>query len=672
VYSPFFLWVRVIDPLSVSKNISENQGMRNVFRLYQPVLATAATLILVFFLFRLLFIGYFWSRVSATDGTAYILLQGLRFDLIAVGMLLGIPALLLTMLAPWRVLRPLITGGLPLILTIITAVVVLMEASTLTFIIQYDTRPNILFVEYLKYPREVFSTLLIGFPVQTIFAIGLTFISAWLAWKYLRRRIAKTPRIGLLVALLMLPVIAVLLLVMIRSSTAHRPANPSTVAFSQDAMVNELPLNSTYTLLYAIYEDYRYGQKGGMRYGKMSDEQMLSIIRHEARISEPTGVDLDIPTLHRQEPTRQFTRPQNLVIILEESLGAESVGSLGGKDLTPNIDKFSNEGIWFERLYATGMRSVRGIEAILTSFTPTQAPSVVKLANTQRNFFTLAQLLRRQGYQTSFVYGGASHFDNMRRFFMANGFETVIDEDDYPDPVFRAVWGVSDEDLLNRAHERFESKQDQPFFSLVFTSSNHEPFDIPADRVEPESGPTAGLDTAIKYADYAVGEFIARARQSDYWENTIFLVIADHNVRVYGDSLVPIEHFHIPGVILGGSVEPRKVSGISSQIDMLPTLLSLMGISAEHPSIGRDLTREEFQDGAGRAMMQGHSIQAYLENDEVIVLQNNKPPQQYIYDMQNGLHLAPDINPELRDKALAYATFGPVMIEKQAYRLRSK
>jgi len=646
--------------------------MKNIFRLYRPVLATTAILLSVFFLFRLLFIAYFWSRVSATDGTAYILLQGLRFDLITVGMLLGIPALLLTLLAPWQVLRPLITWGLPALLTISTATVVLMEASTLTFIIQYDARPNILFVEYLKYPREVFSTLLIGFPVQTILAIGLTLVSAWAAWKWLRRSVAKTRGINLLVALLMLPVIAVLLLVMIRSSTAHRPANPSTVAFSQDAMVNELPLNSTYTVLYAIYEDYRYGNQGGAHYGKMSDEQMLSIIRDEARITEPTGLDIGIPTLHRQEPTREFSRPLNLVIVLEESLGAEYVGSLGGKDLTPNIDKYSSEGIWFERLYATGMRSVRGIEAILTSFTPTQALSVVKLASTQRRFFTLAELLKQKGYQTSFIYGGESHFDNMRRFFMANGFETVIDESDFPDPVFHAVWGVSDEDLFNRAHQHFESKQDQPFFSLVFTSSNHEPFDIPADRVDPETGPTAGLDTAIKYADYALGQFIERARKSDYWENTIFLVIADHNVRVYGDSLVPIDHFQIPGVILGGSIEPRVVPGISSQIDMLPTLLSLMGISAEHPSIGRDLTRAEFQHGACRAMMQGHSIQAYLENDEVIVLQKNKEPQHYVYDMKNGLQLSPEISPELRDRALAYATFGPVMIEKQAYRLRSQ
>ena len=643
--------------------------MRKIFSLYQPVLATGAFLLLMFFLFRLLFMAWFWSRVSETGGVGYILIQGLRFDLITLGILLGLPAVLLTLLAPWRLFRPLIDHVFPVLFAIIIMFAVMMEASTLTFIIQYDARPNILFVEYLKYPREVFSTLLIGFPVQTVLAIGLALGSGWVAFKKLCRGFTKTPKIHFLVALLMLPVIAVLLLAMIRSTTAHRPANPSTVAFSQDAMVNELPMDSTYTLLYALYEDHRYGDIGGARYGKMSDETMLSIIRREARIAETDVIDPEIPTLHRQIPTRQFSRPLNLVIVLEESLGAEFVGSLGGKDLTPNIDAFEEEGIWFERLYATGMRSARGIEAVLNGFTPTPALAVVKLASTQRNFFTLAELLRRQGYETSFIYGGQSHFDNMRRFFMANGFETVIDENNFSDPVFHAVWGVSDEDVFNRAHEMFEAKGDKPFFSLVFTSSNHEPFDIPAGRVEPESGPTAGLDTAIKYADYAVGQYIEKARSSSYWENTVIIVVADHNVRVYGDSLVPIEHFHIPGVILGGSIKPRKVSRISSQIDLFPTLLSLIGVEAEHPGIGRDITGTEFFDGSGRTMMQGHSLQAYIEDDEVIVLQKNKKPQQYSYDMENGLILLESVDPELRDKALAYATFGPVMIETKAYRL---
>lgn len=270
--------------------------MKKLLTLYKPILTTISLILLVFLIFRVLFIVSFWSRVSATEGIVYILLQGLRFDLITIGMTFGIPALLLTALSPWKFLRPLTALLIPAILTLVVTLIVMLEASTLTFISQYDARPNILFIEYLKYPREVFSTLLLGFPIQTVLAIGLTILANWTSWKRLRHRFSSTPKIHFLVATLMLPVIAVLMLVMIRSTTAHRPANPSTVAFSQDAMVNELPLNSTYTLLYAMYEHHRYGDIGGMRYGEMSDETMLSIIRRELRMGESAIIDTDIPT----------------------------------------------------------------------------------------------------------------------------------------------------------------------------------------------------------------------------------------------------------------------------------------------------------------------------------------------------------------------------------------
>jgi phosphoglycerol transferase MdoB-like AlkP superfamily enzyme len=138
----------------------------------------------------------------------------------------------------------------------------------------------------------------------------------------------------------------------------------------------------------------------------------------------------DIPTLHVQPATVPRARPKNLLIVLEESLGAEFVGALRGLPLTPNLDALSRHGLWFENLYATGTRSVRGLEALVTGFTPTPAQSVVKLGGSQRNFFSIARLLRNAGYDTSFLYGGEAQFDNMRRFFMNNGFDFVIDEND--------------------------------------------------------------------------------------------------------------------------------------------------------------------------------------------------------------------------------------------------
>jgi phosphoglycerol transferase MdoB-like AlkP superfamily enzyme len=400
----------------------------------------------------------------------------------------------------------------------------------------------------------------------------------------------------------------------------------------------------------------------------MEDEEVLSIVLNDAGITAGQQLDPDIPTLHHQRATYRKDKPLNLVIVLLESLGADTVGSLGGIDLTPELDKLASQGIWMDRLYSTGTRSVRGIEAVISGFTPTPRLSVVKLPETQDNFFTLASLLEKQGYQTSFVYGGEAHFDNMKRFFQNNGFQTVVDQKQYKDPIFVASWGVSDEDLFNRAHEMFSNAGDQPFFSLVFTSSNHEPFDIPENRVARESDPDGARKTAIRYADYALGRFIEQARQSSYWDNTVFLIVADHPARLFAGSLVPVHRFKIPGVIIGKSIKPRRISGITSQIDLVPTLLSLMGIDSNHPGIGRDLTLPEYANGSGRALMQFNTLQAFLEGEKVVVLQPDLDPQSYRLEADGNMSLIPEGDAELERKALAYSLWGPMMIRNGAYR----
>ena len=300
---------------------------------------------------------------------------------------------------------------------------------------------------------------------------------------------------------------------------------------------------------------------------------------------------------------------------------------------------------------------MRGIEAVISGFPPTIKRSVVKLAETQNDFFTIAGLLAKQNYQTSFIYGGSAHFDNMRRFFMNNGFQAVIDQKDFEDPEFVATWGVSDEDLFKKAHEYFSKQGEQPFFSLVFSSSNHKPFEIPDGRVETRTGPDGPRETAVAYADHAVGEFMKLARASSYYDNTIFLVVSDHNSRVKGANLIPVERFHVPGVILGSSIEPRRVPGIVSQIDLLPTLLSLMGIDS-HTAIGYDLTLPQYRDGAGRAQMQFHDIQGWLEPGRVVVFQPNLPMQSYLYNPDEGLSADPNPDQEMMRRALARCFVG--------------
>ena len=641
-------------------------GLRDmsVVRSLSAPVRVLGLLLVVLTLSRILLMAWYWARVAVTDGSWFILLQGIRFDIVLMGMLLG-PALLA---APWISGYRLGGSLLRYYLVAVTLFVLWLELGTIPYIDQYDARPNYIYVEYLKYPREVLSTLFRSYSTLMALVALITAAAGLLAWRMSRCAVQTPVRKRLPGALILMPIILIMILAMVRSTLDHHPVNPSTVAFTTDSMVNQLPLNSPYTLVYAIYEQHRDSRGGAANYGKMDDDEVLRIVVEDAGLSDAVDLQSTTPTMHTQTASRRYERPLNLVIILEESLGAEFVGSLGGKDLTPNLDALADDGIWFEQLYATGTRSARGIEAIISGFPPTSKRSVVKLSETQNNFFTIASLLGDQNYQTSFIYGGSAHFDNMRRFFLNNGFQTVIDQKDYDDPGFVATWGVSDEDLFLKAHEHFKTRGDQPFFSLVFSSSNHKPFEVPAGRVETRTGPDGPRDTAVAYADYALGEFLRLARSSDYYNNTVFLVVSDHNSRVKGRNLIPIERFHIPGVILGAGIEPRRVAGITSQIDLFPTLFSLMGVDGRHPAIGFDLTRPEHYHGAGRAQMQFHDMQAWMVPGRAVVLRPGLPME--IFVLEPGGRLVPGSSQDqgLMQQALAHALYPQLMIRKRAYR----
>jgi phosphoglycerol transferase MdoB-like AlkP superfamily enzyme len=643
-------------------------SIADTFVYLRPLAVFAAAVLVALFVARIGLVLWQYDRVHAAGMLGTVFVQGARFDLIVVGFLTAIPTLLLWLFATSRTMARVGNWLLRGYLVMAFAAVLFLELATPSFINQYDARPNSLFFEYLVYPKEVASTMLAGYSYQFIVAFAVIAI----ALAALRRVLwpsLRTPERVLHVAavLVVTPVLFALCVLAMRSTLDHRAVNPSMVARSRDPMVNDLAMNSTYSVLYALAE-LRHEPEGGFRYGTMPADEATARVQAAMQVPTATFVTGTVPTLHRQRATQSPPRPRNLVIVLEESLGAEYVGALGGRPLTPNLDALASQGWWFENLYATGTRSVRGLEALITGFTPTPAPSVVKLEKSQRDFFSIARVLKAAGYDTSFIYGGEGQFDNMRRFFMNNGFDRVVDEDEFVSPVFHGSWGVSDEDLLARAHEEFSKPHTRPFFSLVFTTSNHSPYDYPAGRIEPYDADPHTVNNAVKYADYSLGQFFARARASSYWDDTVFLVVADHNSRVFGAEVIPIDHFHIPGLVLGGGVEPRVYKPVASQIDMPPTLLSLIGVSSVHPMIGHDLTLPEFAACAGRAIMQYGDTQAYMAGNDVAVLRQHLPPATFRYDGGTNLKAEPD-NPELEALALAHATWTSDTYERLAYRL---
>jgi phosphoglycerol transferase MdoB-like AlkP superfamily enzyme len=595
---------------------------------FAPLLATYLIGLPILSLFRLILVFWQSERVLSTGQLSQVFLQGLRVDLILLGLIILIPLLLsplFTLFKAWRQWRLFTLFWLIITITFI----VFLEMASFGFIAEYDVRPNRLFIEYLKYPQEVVPMLWNGFRVHVLLGLSALVVTIYLMIKMASPWLMQENQLKKLRYWVALPLLILLVAFSIRSTIGHRPANPALFAITSDNMVNSLILNSPYSVLYAIYNLKHEGQSS-LVYGKMTPQEIMREVEASRVTLQDKRTllnDPKFPTLSLQLPSRQREKPLNIVIILEESLGATFVESLGGVPVTPELEKLKQDGWWFENLYATGTRSVRGIEAVVAGFPPTPVSSVVKLSLSQNNFTTLASILGDKGYTTEFIYGGESHFDNMRSFFMGNGFQQVIEQKDYVNPVFVGSWGASDEDVFNRMHEQLTKHyaSGKPFFTLAFSSSNHSPFEFPDGRIKLYDAEKATENNAVKYADYAIGEFFKKAKASEYYKDTIFLVVADHDIRVRGEDLVPVKNFHIPGLILGADLTAKKIKTVASQIDLPTTLLSLAGIETKTPMIGRDLSSEP-EHLTGRAMMQYEDNFAWMEGQSLVILRPEKGP----------------------------------------------
>ena len=635
---------------------------------FSPFIVTLIMALVFLTISRVFMSIWHFNRVDNANGWIEIILSGLRIDIATLSYIFIIPALVTCLGINQkyfnRVWNFIIRAWVSLALWLL----VFMEIVTPSFILEYDVRPNRLFVEYLIYPSELTKMLFSGYKIEILIALVVSLLTLYFAWKFSIIFTVNKMILPLYWRALILIIVLLMGIMGARSSFGHRPLNPAMVAFSVDPLINDLTLNSTYSMLFAV-KQLKNEDDAFEYYEFMTTKEIILEIRESTNLNINEYQSSEYPTQAFHKATYNGAK-KNLVILLQESLGARYVGGLGGLPLTPNIDELMKEGWNFTNIYATGTRSVRGIEAIITGFSPTPARSVVKLGKSQNSFFSIADVLKKNGYHTQFIYGGESHFDNMKSFFLGNGFIDMQDFPTFKNPNFVGSWGASDEDLYDKAHDQFNQlhEQQEPFFSLVFTSSNHTPFDYPDGKIELYNQPKETRENAAKYSDFALGKFFKKAKQSKYWSDTIFLIVADHDSRAYGDQLVPIKHFHIPAVIVGKGIEHHSDDRLVSQIDLPQTLLSLIGIDSKNPMIGHDLTKE-IQDNKLRAMMQFYKNFAWMdERGEVVILQPEKRPAQFFYNrVSETLESSQIKDVKLINRARANALWGSLAYKNNYY-----
>ncbi|CAA6820031.1 MAG: Phosphoglycerol transferase I (EC [uncultured Sulfurovum sp.] len=606
----------------------------------------------------ILFMLYF-DRFSSSDSNYWLsFLYGLKMDTIVASMLLVIPLIVLSF-SP-KNFSKISNLFLRFYFAFILGFLIYIENTTFPFFAQYDVRPNFKFVEYLEYPIEVFNMIIADYKL----ALSITFLMIGLfIWYFLKA--TKNSFIPILETSLIKRIIwflplAILLFIGIRSSFGHRPANISDAMYSNNRILNEVTKNSLYSVGYAIYANKKYASNVIKLYGKMPIANALSRVEQRLGIKGNSLTSNSI--FSRFEKTHFPTeKKKNLVIFLQESLGYQFVRP----EITPELLKLKQKSLWFEKAYSNGTRSIRGIAGSTAGFLAVPGKGVLKRSKSQSNFFTFSSLLKPLGYHTMFLYGGEARFDNMRSWFLGNGFDEIVEEKDYVNPTYVATWGASDEDLANKGNERFSElyEQGQPFAALMFSSSNHSPFDIPQGRVEPIKKGEKCVENAIQYADYAIGKFFADAQKLPYYKDTIFVVISDHNVRVYGDDVVPVNMFHIPALIIGEGVEAKIYEKIASQPDVLATAIDYLGKDLNYPILGQSIFSDNKKEVT---LLQFNENYALRVKNKVAVVIPNQAAETYEY-VNNRLQVI-EHDKELEKDALAFVITLNHLYDKQLYK----
>jgi phosphoglycerol transferase MdoB-like AlkP superfamily enzyme len=570
------------------------------------------SLLVVWFLTRLvLFIAFKPAGASVAD-FVLVLLGGLHRDFFAA-LMETIPLLCWMLIIPDRAFgavwhRVLFLGGC----FVFWFVHSFMLFTEFFFFDEFKARFNTVAVDYVLYPREVFVNIWESYHVGIILAVCAAVSLGWLfaasrlfnqMWE--RPFTAKSRLLHLAAAV----ALAALLAPTLNVKGAH---------VSDDRTLNEVANNGPLSLFAAVWThnlDYAAFYKtlpkdeAYQRTRRLLAEPNVQFVQESQTIRRRVGGDTNQPRL-------------NVVILLEESLGSEFWGCLGRKaTLTPEMDKLAaEEGLLFTNLYATGNRTVRGFEGVLSSFPPLPGDSIVKRDRSD-NVETIARVLKRDGYATLFLYGGRGLFDGMRSFAVRNGYDRFVEQKHFQHPTFTTMWGVCDEDLMLRAVEEFRelAKTGQPFCGTVLSVSNHKPYTYPKGKI-PENPDKRLRENAVKYSDYALGRFFQAARKEAFWTNTVFAVVADHGARVYGKQSIPIHSYEIPLVIAGPAVvkSPSRAGQLGCSLDVPTTILGLLGRPYESMFFGRDLRKSPPPEG--RAFLNHNRDIGLLTHDRLVVL----------------------------------------------------
>lgn len=512
---------------------------------------------------------------------------------------------------------------------------------------EFGTRFNFIAIDYLIYTREVTHNIWESYNIPLVFSFIalLTGTIAFLAIKYKWfKAISKVEstlfkRIQVGAFFFVFPIITFFAI------------NQNIEPYFSNRYNAELAKNGVYSLGSAFINN----ELDYMKFYVSNDTTtVFTEMRKLLSTANSSFTNNNVIDLTRQITATGEAKKYNVILICDESLSASYLGCFGDTThLTPNLDSLAKKSLFFTSLYATGTRTVRGMEALTLSTPPTPGSSLVRRPENE-NLFSLGSVFAQQNYDVKFLYGGYGYFDNMNYFFGNNGFK-IVDRSDFSKEEidFANVWGICDEDVFERSlKEADKSVADgKPFFQYIMTTSNHRPYTYPDGRIDIPS--LTGRSGGVKYTDYAIGKMLREIKDKPWFKNTLVVVVADHCGNSAGKASIDIEKYHIPLFIYNPEIiKPQQVDLQCSQIDVAPTILGLLNMSYQSKFFGKNILT--MQPDEQRAVMGTYQKLGYLKGNKVVLLDIQHRTEFFEYDRVKNVLAPMASDKQLLNEVVAY------------------
>ena len=568
-------------------------------------------LIFLMWICRILFIGF--NRSGLKDVPFWIMgksfFYGWIFDNAITCYYIGILLVLLLLYWILHILRLGILGKILINIykIIMSSVVFITLLSDIQYYRAFNFHLNATVLDYSDHMDEIGNTVLFGdynLVLMTALFIIIEIFYLIVSFKAFNKLYNRRIDIGeKILDIIIIFLAGVLVVFGARGGFSQSTLNWGRAYFSDYTFANQTALNGVFALGKSIDVARKDNRKEKSHIDKMFSREELTKNMREYIGTENDEFLSEKNILLRKTNTHKEIKNYNIVIVLMESFMGDTVGALGGEpDLTPNYNKLAEEGLLFTNFYSNGNRSNRGILSVLTGFPSQYGQSILKKPAGQKPFISLAHILKERGYSTHFMYGGDIEFDNMKGFLTTNGVDNIISKNNFPLTDRTIKWGVPDDKVFERAAEYLRTLR-EPFFFEVFTLSNHAPFDIPEEFKKFTENDYEDYEryNAFMFADYSLGRFIEAVKdeKNKKWaENTIFIFVADHGENRRKPIDIDWKKFSNPLVIwtLGGQLKPDKITKAGSQLDILPTIMGILGGEYIHSSWGKDLLNPKIKN----------------------------------------------------------------------------